>query len=39
MHELANMAADKNQSQQHIQSFPPPPADFISPPEKVIDNN
>ncbi|XP_030763304.1 protein MTSS 2 isoform X2 [Sitophilus oryzae] len=32
MHELASMAADKAQSQG--QSFPPPPAEFISPPEK-----
>lgn len=37
MHELASMAADKAQqaqNQQTQQSFPPPPAEFISPPEK-----
>ncbi|XP_074037385.1 missing-in-metastasis isoform X1 [Leptinotarsa decemlineata] len=31
MHELANMAANKIQEK----SFPPPPSDFISPPEKT----
>lgn len=37
MHELANMAADKAQQAQvqQNQPLPPPPAEFISPPEKV----
>lgn len=37
MHELANMAADKAQQAQGQQNpaFPPPPAEFISPPDKV----
>ncbi|XP_048523340.1 flocculation protein FLO11 isoform X3 [Dendroctonus ponderosae] len=36
MHELANMAADKAQQAQvqQNQPLPPPPAEFISPPEK-----
>lgn len=35
MHELASMAASKAQYQQQDKSLPPPPAEFISPPEKV----
>ncbi|KAJ8970632.1 hypothetical protein NQ317_006631 [Molorchus minor] len=34
MHELASMAASKAQEKEKA-NFPPPPAEFISPPEKV----